>query len=323
MAISGGAGSGKTVLAIEKATRSAGEGYRTLLTCFNAPLASHLRDICGDSEGLVVASFHSLCRSFAQQAGKTLPTNAGQALFDTHLPEALVDAVGDRPDLAFDTIVIDEGQDFHDSWLNALRLTLKEDGERRFYVFYDDNQRLFSREASFIEALPQSALALTRNLRNTRRIHALITKWYEGRRSTAAGPEGEPVGIIECRTSDLALARVEERIAQLLRSGQVKPGHIAVLTGGTTEKHLIPEKIAGIEICPSDRMLPNRIVFDTVRRFKGLSRPCVFVIGLEGLTDPELVYVATSRANLLLELAGTAEDISRIMKENSGISTDS
>lgn len=313
-AISGGAGSGKTVLAIEKAIRSAADGHRTLLTCFNAPLASHLQDVCKERENLVVASFHSLCRSFAQQAGIALPTNAGQVLFDTDLPEALVNAVGNKPNLGFDTIVIDEGQDFRDSWLNALRLVLKEGEEGRFYVFYDDNQRLFSSDDSFIQALPKSALALTRNLRNTRRIHALMTKWYEGRRSTAVGPEGELVGAIECRTSDLALARVTERIAQMLRSGQVTPGHIAVLSGNSADMHVVPDKIAGVETCRSDSMRPDRIVFDTVRRFKGLSRPCVFVIGLEGLTDPELIYVATSRANLLLELAGTAGDIARIIQ---------
>jgi hypothetical protein len=61
-------------------------------------------------------------------------------------------------------------------------------------------------------------------------------------------------------------------------------------------------------------MRPDQIVFDTVRRFKGLSRPCTIVVGLEGLTEPELIYVATSRANLLLELFGTAGDIARITK---------
>jgi hypothetical protein len=41
----------------------------------------------------------------------------------------------------------------------------------------------------------------------------------------------------------------------------------------------------------------------------------VFLVGLEGLTDPELTYVATSRANVLLEIVGTAEDIARIKQE--------
>jgi hypothetical protein len=271
LAISGGAGSGKTVLAIEAAIRFAKDGQRTLLTCFNAPLANHLQSSCKGQENLVVASFHSLCRQFSEDASIDLPANAGQALFDTHLPEALMDAVGSRPDLGFDTIIIDEGQDFRDAWLNSLRMILKDGGEQRFYVFFDDNQRLFSQDDNFISALPQSAIPLTRNLRNTRRIHELISKWYDGRRSTAVGPEGERVGIIECRSSHLAFSRVNERIAHLLSSSQIGVGQIAVLTGNSTDLKAPSAKIAGIETCRAGDMTPNRIIFDSVRRFKGLS----------------------------------------------------
>lgn len=314
LAISGGAGTGKTILAIEMAIRSADEGSRTLLTCFNSPLAGYLQEVCKNHKNLEVASFHSLCASFAKLAEIELPKNTGQAFFDKHLPGALVDAVCADPNLAFDSIVVDEGQDFQDSWLHTLRLALKESDKGRLYVFYDDNQRLFSSDRGFIDALPSSTIALTRNLRNTQRIHEVMAKWYEGRRSIAIGPEGEPIGTIECRTSDQALTRVTERIAQMLRSGQVTPGQIAVLTGSKIDGIVMPDKIAGVNTCASDSMREGSIVFDTVRRFKGLSRPCVFIVGLEGLIEPELIYVAASRANLLLELVGTPGDIIRITR---------
>lgn len=315
MAISGGAGSGKTVLAVEKATRSAADGRRTLLTCYNAPLAAHLRTICQGNEGLVVASFHALCRALAQKAGVKLPSDGDQSVFDHLLPEALVEAVSNNPDLGFDTVIIDEGQDFRDSWLHALRLTINDPETGGFYVFYDDNQRLFSPEKGFIDALPASSIALTRNLRNTRRIHALMAKWYQGRRSIPAGPEGEPVGTMACRNGEMALARLNERISQMLNSGQVAPGQIAVLSGTGDALTALGERIAGKPTCRADDVRPDHIVLDTVRRFKGLSRPCIFLIGIEGLTDPELIYVATSRANVLLEIIGTAEDIARLKQE--------
>ncbi|MCE8537982.1 NERD domain-containing protein [Ruegeria pomeroyi] len=315
MAISGGAGSGKTVLAVEKATRSAADGRRTLLTCYNAPLAAHLRTICQGNEGLLVASFHALCRALAQKTGVELPSDGDQSVFDHLLPEALVEAVSNNPDLGFDTVIIDEGQDFRDSWLHALRLTINDPETGGFYVFYDDNQRLFSPEKEFIDALPASSIALTRNLRNTRRIHALMAKWYQGRRSIPAGPEGEPVGTMACRNGEMALARLNERISQMLNSGQVAPGQIAVLSGTGDALTALGERIAGKPTCRADDLRPDHIVLDTVRRFKGLSRPCIFLIGIEGLTDPELIYVATSRANVLLEIIGTAEDIARLKQE--------
>lgn len=315
MAISGGAGSGKTVLAVEKAIRSATEGRRTLLTCYNAPLAAHLRAVCLGHDCLMVASFHALCRTLAQEAGVGLSSDGDQSMFDHLLPEALVEAISNHPDLGFDTVIIDEGQDFRDSWLHALRLTVRDPETGEFYVFYDDNQRLFSPENGFIDALPASSIALTRNLRNTRRIHAVMAKWYQGRRSIPVGPEGEPVGTLVCRNGEIALSRLNERIAQLLRSGQVAPGQIAVLSGTGSALAALSEKIAGKATCRADDVQPDHIVLDTVRRFKGLSRPCVFLIGIEGLTDPELIYVATSRANVLLELVGTAEDIARLKQE--------
>ncbi|PYE22636.1 uncharacterized protein DUF2075 [Rhizobium sp. PP-CC-3A-592] len=311
MTISGGAGSGKTVLAIEKALRSSAAGRRTLLTCFNAPLANYLKEVCTDRSNLVVASFHSICRALAEQSGTSLPKNVGPEYFNTLLPEALIEAVMESPELGFDTIIVDEGQDFRDSWLNALRLCLRDVPDSEFYVFYDDNQRLFAQDDSFIRALPQSGISLTRNLRNTRKIHILMSKWYLGKSSRAAGPEGEAVGIIKVKRPDLAIARVSERVLQLVRSGQATPGQIAVLTGRASDVESGLFRIAGLETCRADSFHPERIVFDTVRRFKGLSRPCVFVLGIEDILEPELVYVATSRANLLLEVAGTEDDLRR------------
>src|SRR5690606_15760879 len=153
------------------AMRSAAEGRRTLLTCYNAPLAAHLRAVCQSRDCLVVASFHALCRTLAQKAGVEMPSKGDQSMFDRLLPEALVEEVSNNPDLGFDTVIIDEGQDFRDSWLHALRLTIRDPETGGFYVFYDDNQRLFSPEKGFIDALPASSIALTRNLRNTRRLH--------------------------------------------------------------------------------------------------------------------------------------------------------
>ena len=311
MAISGGAGSGKTVLAIEKAFRSSADGRRTLLTCFNAPLANYLKELCKDRQNLVVASFHSICRTIAEQSGTPLPLNSGPEYFETSLPEALVDAVTSRPELGFDTVIIDEGQDFRDGWLNALRLCLRDINIGEFYVFYDDNQRLFAQDDTFIRALPQSSISLTRNLRNTRKIHALMSRWYQGKSNRAAGPEGEAVGAIGVKRPDLAFARLNERVAHLVRSGQATPGQIAVLTGRASDVEAGLFRIAGAETCRADNIHPERIIFDTARRFKGLSRPCVFVVRIEDIREPELIYVATSRANLLLEVAGTEQEIAR------------
>lgn len=314
MAISGGAGSGKTVLAIEKAVRATRAGRRTLLTCFNSPLAAYLESVAGDEPNLVVSSFHSLCSRLAMQADIQLTQSASQREhFSTILPEALSDAVELEPALKFDCIVVDEGQDFEDLWLDALQCASRDGDTSEFYVFYDDNQNLYREGASFVRSLPPSHHRLTKNLRNTRRIHEAMQKWYSGRPNRSVGPEGEPVGWTEVRHADQACGRLNERVVHMLRSGEVQPGQIAILTGsgrGVLPKQ--PERIGGVRICAADAATPETMVFDTVRRFKGLSRPCVFVFDIENLESPELIYVALSRANVLLEVFGTKQALERL-----------
>ena len=74
--IVGGAGTGKTMLALEKAQRLAREGYRTLLVCFNSPLARELADLAAETSAqtglLDVRTFHQLCEDLGREAG-TLP----------------------------------------------------------------------------------------------------------------------------------------------------------------------------------------------------------------------------------------------------------
>ncbi|HUD92656.1 hypothetical protein, partial [Sphingobium sp.] len=131
------------------------------------------------------------------------------------------------------------------------------------------------------------------------------------KRSTPAGPEGELVAIHECKSREHALKVVADRVRTLTTSGQLQPSDIAVLDASGSLN--LGDNIGGVRACRADTVSKNCVVVDTVRRFKGLSRPCVFVIGLEGLRDPEIIYVATSRANVLLELAGSSDDIARVM----------
>lgn len=77
-AVSGGAGTGKTILAVEKARRCAESGRRTLLTCFNRPLAAFLAARTRGIPGLEVATFQAACRRVLESAGVRLPALAAR-----------------------------------------------------------------------------------------------------------------------------------------------------------------------------------------------------------------------------------------------------
>ena len=75
-AVVGGAGTGKTMLAIAKAKQLATEGFETLLVCFNSPLARVLadetREVAERTGRLHVRTFHQLAEDLGREAG-TLP----------------------------------------------------------------------------------------------------------------------------------------------------------------------------------------------------------------------------------------------------------
>ena len=315
MAVSGGAGTGKTVLALEKACRLGEAGERVLVTCFNQPLGEHLRKLTFNCPNVEAGHFHSVAASLAKSAGIALPPASTPNYFTTILPNALVDAVKSRSDLAFDAIIVDEGQDFQDGWLLALRLCLKEVEHSSFYVFFDDNQKIYAHNSGFLGELPEGRYHLTRNLRNTKTIHDSSRPWYASPRiSRSSGPDGEPVTWHVTASSKELRTGLTATLSDLLGTHGVERHSIAVLTAGVASDHPLARggRLCDLPYKGADGNSGDTLVFDTVRRFKGLDRPVVIVIDAECLTDPELIYVALSRPSVLLLVFGPAEDLARI-----------
>jgi len=133
-AIVGPAGSGKSILAGERARRLAREGARTLVVCFNRPLAVELADGLADAlapAGLEVHTFHGLCETLAARAGllPPAPPAPGAEWFDRELPAALDGAIAALPGLRFHAVIVDEGQYFARPWVESLDLLLDRPGE--------------------------------------------------------------------------------------------------------------------------------------------------------------------------------------------------
>jgi hypothetical protein len=73
-----------------------------------------------------------------------------------------------EPGHRFDSIVVDEAQDFADAWWDPLLAALKDDEAGGLYVFTDEGQRVFNRHGS--PPVPLVPLILDHNVRNTRQI---------------------------------------------------------------------------------------------------------------------------------------------------------
>ncbi len=88
--------------------------------------------------------------------------------YDETLPTEGFDYFSAAPlEAKFDSVIVDEGQDFSELWYDCLQAMLRDENDGEFYVFADPNQDLFKRNVDGLRKLPASKQRLTRNLRNT------------------------------------------------------------------------------------------------------------------------------------------------------------
>jgi len=296
-AICGCAGSGKTMLAVEKATRLARQGFRVLLTCFNKHLAADLRARLKPSPNLDIANFHALCYNLAQRAGVLPVKQDDDTFFNRQLPEALMDAA-DALGVRYDAIVVDEGQDFREDWWIPLQTLLRDPDHGILYIFFDDNQRLYVPDSTF--PIQQPPYPLTVNCRNTQNIHQLVVQFYEAEISPAArGPVGRPVEVVFYDTPQYLRSTLQAVLRRLTVEERVPTDEIVVLTPRSLSKsRLLGGRPELTDTWPSS---PGQVYCTTIYDFKGLERAVVILADIHRW-PPEwdemikLLYVGCSRA---------------------------
>ena len=323
VAICGGAGTGKTMLALEKARRLASEGFRTALLCYNRPLADHLDSLCGKTPLLSVRSFHQLCREHIDRAreisGRDLLTEATAAYpradtFDVHLPVALAFAADLLPD-RYEAVVVDEGQDFREEFWLPIELMLADEATSPLYIFYDQNQALYRRVSTF--PVKTEPYVLTTNCRNTREIHAAAYRFFRGESTAPSGIDGVAVETITAAAPAAQARKLRALVCRLIERDRVAPADIAVLVANPLQK---ADCISLLRMQPLPRASKwaneagpsaGTVGLDTVQRFKGLEAAVVILWGLGGLdavSHREVFYVGISRAKSVLVLVGTDGD---------------
>ncbi|NYE24777.1 ATP-binding domain-containing protein [Pigmentiphaga litoralis] len=107
----GTAGSGKTLLAQAEYRDAIDAGKRPLYVCFNRPLADHFAEVA--PEGGMACTFHTLCGAMLRTIG-TQADFSRASVFDDLVEQAATIPV--PPSMIFDTVIVDEGQDFTDHW---------------------------------------------------------------------------------------------------------------------------------------------------------------------------------------------------------------
>lgn len=305
MAISGAAGTGKTVLAIEKVKQLSNSNKRVLFLCYNQPLGKWFELIFNDNDSVKATNFHSLCHSVAKKAGKNTKNNKLSELETGFVDNFINSSIGQ-----YDALVIDEGQDFETEWLMDLEITLKGGSEGVLYIFYDDNQKLKGNISDYIFSLPYSKYRLRRNLRNTQKIFDTSNLFYEGRQVDCVGPDGEKVRFVEINNPSELGSVVRQKLGALINDEELPPSDITVLLPNSDYVSEISNqgttnKIGRFEIADALDFTSDKIKVDTIRRFKGLESPIILLfIDDLSLKNIDLMYTGISRCQTFLIVIG-------------------
>jgi len=313
VAIVGGAGSGKTWLALEQARRLARDGQSVALVCYSRGLARFLQGVTAEWKRGEKPSYVGLFHELPVKWGAPQGREDDSAWFEEELPALLGDLAFDRPVAdRFDSIVVDEGQDFSASWWPPTLLALKDRDAGGLYVFLDEGQRVFDRlGAAPIDLAP---FPLDRNIRNTKRI-AQVFGSLGLEQSKYEGLEGPPVRFVPCRTDD-AVDAADTEVERLTHVEGWPPGSVALLT--TNHRHPVQiEMVEGVgaDAYWDDFFAAEDVFFGSVLGFKGLERPVV-VLAVNGFREvsraKEMLYVGLSRARTQLVVCGDPDLIAAV-----------
>ena len=202
IAVAGCAGSGKTTLAIEFARWLDGQGQKVLLLCRNPFLATDLSLRLKDSR-VSVRAFTSLIQDLLHSSHTPdvfvprsrprwiAPDSQHESPSSADLTQVL-DRLYSAP-TRYNAVILDEGQDFEESWLDVVEACLDDADNGRLAVFFDDNPRLSPFGPQRLYAAVQAPIALNRNLRSAGEIEALVRRLHPG--SVSPGFYAEKPGV--------------------------------------------------------------------------------------------------------------------------------
>lgn len=326
--VQGGAGTGKTLLAMEASVREARKGKGTvLLVCFNQLLARYLKLVAAARHpegGIEVTSIYGLLNSIIQSSrysdefSKRRASSSESEVYGDLYPEFAQRAVLDSQPNQVRTLIVDEAQDMMTLDLFDILDACLEGGlkEGRWRVFCDVNNQasVFGRyeddALGRLTKLGQTVYLVT-NRRNTIPVADETAMLTRPRIVAPALIEGVPVQYSWYANLEAQQSGVSKALGKLAAEG-VAPGRITVLSPRSIE-HCCA---SGIDTPPLSQITwtnvgdvmsgkAKSVSYATISAFKGLENDFILLTDIE---DVELewwrsvIYVGMSRARVGLHL---------------------
>jgi hypothetical protein len=313
----GGAGTGKTWLALEQARRLAAGGRRVALVCYSRGLARFLQRMTAEWPPKHRPAYVGLFHALPLQWGAEPPPAdedlvASSTYYEERLPDQMAELAADLgQEDKYDAIVVDEAQDFSAAWWPPTLACLRDQDNGRLYAFLDEAQRVFNRYGEV--PIPLPPIVLDENIRNTKQI-AQVFGSLGAAQARYRGMSGPPVRFVQC-TPEEAIHEADAQVDRLLGEGW-EPRQIALLVTG--KRHQLQREILdyhGWDGYWDAFFAAEDVFYGHVLGFKGLERPVV-VLAVNGIRDEsrgrEYLYVGLSRAQSCLVVCGDLDRIAAV-----------
>jgi len=306
--IQGVAGTGKTLIALEKARRHADSNERVLFLCYNRFLHDH---IATNNEHVNI-DYYTIDGFACKMCNSAVPNynDLKMRLEDYYIE-------GGFP---YQHIIIDEGQDFgqdnieENDIIQLLESIIvdRDDVSGSFYVFYDAMQLVQGEKVPDYITNADCKLTLYKNCRNTENIATTSMKPIRSKKPKLID------GCIKGTVPKMYFPDAADQVAKVLSIiksfEDVGLKDIVVLTCKTENTSVLADAAV-------NGKLKGRYRFTTCRKFKGLEADAIIItdIDYDILTSnaAKVFYVGASRARLYLSLVCQLNDdeCSRVLQE--------
>ena len=306
--IRGAAGTGKTFVATNWARRAVLRGERTLLVCYNRALGfeiqsllSEFTDSLEDQSMLTIGSFHSVANLLLGENAAIPTGNESQDWWDNHHADLLLQN-SDSLLHKFDTIIIDEGQDFYPLWFSALESLLINKDTGRFFVLSDEAQAIYA-EAPEVQSNVTS-LQLNRNVRNTNKI-ANMVRHIGGAPAVFGASPGQEVDLYTVGGAKERRKSLVKALTKVRDELRIPPSQTLVLVPHRSDiADLMREPVGDFNLCAWADRDEDHVAIGTIHGTKGLERLAIILVNFDEQPDPKLTYIGASRAVLYLAVIG-------------------
>lgn len=307
--VQGPAGTGKTRLALQWAQRAINRGDRTMIVSYNVPLGDFIKNQFSEEDKISAGPFEEIILMLNGMTEIQAPTNPDELstwyekTFPAHVLSEL-ENITER----FDTIIIDEVQDFFPMWIEVLLKLLDQDGPQRVLAVGDSKQNLYGRQGiEVLQSLTPTLAELSTNCRNTHQIGSLLHS-LGGASAASSSPEGDEVFTIPVNSIAEAIAAVHGEIQSMQQDELRDMKKVVVITTSKNEKTAIQETTVGnISFVPWEQTGPNSVTCETIHRTKGLEYDTVLLVATNANSKRDLLYVGASRAISRLVIIGPPE----------------